>query len=198
VHSANSDSLDVSYSIQGESVVITWEDVAKASKYAIMSGSEIDETGSITYELLQEFTHRGQFQWNYEDESIKPKAIVYYKIVAMDSNGQKIMETDFSANFINKANYTVNIIPNYFSRVLDVEINTNTSGLASISVEDLTGNLQINSEQPLEEGYNSFSLNVAKANATRLIVKVDYNDKIIYRLVELEDGNNAPIITSDE
>lgn len=191
------DEIDVSYSIKGETVTMTWSGAPEVAKYILKSGHEVEATGSISYSMLEEFETGSQFQWTYHDKAKKPESLVYYKIVGLNTNNEIVTEAVFTANFLNKDYYTVNLSPNYFSKELEMEINTKTTGAAHITVEDLTGNFRTNEARNLDAGYNALSIDVKDANTTRLVVKIDHNEKIVYRLVEME-GSSPPVFTSDE
>ena len=123
--------------------------------------------------------------------------LTYYKIVGLDCNHKVVSESVFTANFINKDVYTVNIMPNFFSDLLEFEMNTKMEGEARITIEDIINNFKKTQTVNLASGYNTFAINLDAHESERYVVKIDFANKMTYRLVEMEN-NKERILTSDE
>lgn len=195
--SANPDKIDVTYSMKGENLIMTWSSQQDVVKYIIEAGDKVNKDGEIEFSILHESNAIGKSQVTYNDASQKSSTIVYYKITGFDSNNQEVSEAMFTANFTNKEFYTVHINPNFYTDVLEFEINTREAGEAVITVENLNGNFKTMETKNLENGYNSFLINVQEKENEQMLVKIDYNNKVMYRMIEVEGGAPA-ILTSDE
>ncbi len=193
----NPSSINLSYSIQGEDIIMTWTSQIGVEAYEIYTATSINENGSINYRLLQTIPTDGSFQLQYTDRNKKQSLLSYYKIVGVDYNHKVLSESIFTANFINKDIYTVNIMPNFFSDLLEFEMNTKMEGEAEITVEDIINNFKKTETIQLASGYNTFAINLDAHESERYVVKINFANKSIYRLVEMENKTER-ILTSDE
>jgi len=193
----NPSSINLSYSIQGEDIIMTWTSQIGVEMYEVYTASSINENGTLNYRLITNIPTDGSFQLQYTDRSQKQSVLSYYKIVGVDHNHNVISESVFTANFINKDVYTVNIMPNFFSDLLEFEMNTKVTGEARITVEDIINNFKKTQTVALESGYNTFAINLDSHESERYVVKIDFAGKSTYRLVEMENSHER-ILTSDE
>lgn len=197
VFAGNPSSINLSYSIQGEDIFMTWTSQIGVDIYQIYKATSINKDGTLNYQLIASIPTDGNFQLEYTDRSKKEPLLNYYKIVGSDYNHKKVSESIFTANFTNKSYYTVNIIPNFFSDLLEFEINTKIEGEARITVEDIINNFNKAESIVLKRGYNTFAINLVSHESDRYVVKIDFANKSTYRLVEMKSGNER-ILTSDE
>ncbi len=193
----NPSSINLSYSIQGEDIIMTWTSQIGVEMYEVYTATSINENGTLNYRLITNIPTDGHFQLQYTDRSQKQSVLSYYKIVGVDQNHNVISESVFTANFINKDIYTVNIMPNFFSDLLEFEMNTKETGEAHITVEDIINNFKKTQTVALESGYNTFAINLDSHESERYVVKIDFAGKSTYRLVEMENSPGR-ILTSDE
>ncbi|GEM_PF-5892085 len=193
----NPSSINLSYSIQGEDIIMTWTSQIGVEMYEVYTATSINENGTLNYRLITNIPVDGSFQLQYTDRSQKQSVLSYYKIVGVDHNHNVISESVFTANLINKDVYTVNIMPNFFSDLLEFEMNTKVTGEARITVEDIINNFKKTQTIALGSGYNTFAINLDSHESERYVVKIDFAGKSTYRLVEMENSHER-ILTSDE
>ncbi len=189
--------IDLSYSIKGENIIITWTTQMGVDQYEVYAGTQMNPKGEVDYRLLHALNNDGKFQLEFIDSKPKKAVLHYYKVVGRTEDGKVISEKTFTANFITKEVYTVNVNPNFFNDVLEFELNAHKSGTVKILIEDIINDFKKSEEIPVKEGYNTFALDLENHESDRYVVKVEFAGKTTYRLVDMRNTNEK-IITSDE
>jgi hypothetical protein len=105
-----------------------------------------------------------QSVYNYNDAQVNTQAaVVYYRIKAVEPDGNTKYSETRTVKFSNKAGVTIQAVPNPFTSQFSINYQTTEKATITIRVYSLNGQLQLTKNAAVSNGYNSIAVTEASS-----------------------------------
>lgn len=105
-----------------------------------------------------------QSVYNYNDAQVNTQAaVVYYRIKAVEPDGNTKYSETRTVKFSNQAGVTIQAVPNPFTSQFSINYQTTEKATITIRVYSLNGQLQLTKNAAVSNGYNSIAVTEASS-----------------------------------
>lgn len=122
-----------------------------------------------------------QSVYNYNDEQVSTQAVVvYYRIKAVEPDGNTKYSETRTVKFSNKAGVTIQAVPNPFTSQFNINYQTTEKATITIRVYGLNGQLQFTKNAAVNNGYNSIAVTeTASLSKGMYLVQISHGNTMV-------------------